>query len=162
MTRELAHTKFDPPKILTKTSQKFINHRATYTHHYIMNCSIINRALTTPDEDREDNSYYFTPARTKVHGDAEFYDRIGIEHFKEDIFRTFNVSSRDGWRFLNDRTSSRRLGNDLNVEEHRGSQPLISLKKIWEMEPILETEGIEGHDYTWEQLGFEVGLECLS
>lgn len=29
------------------------------------------------------------------------------------------------------------------------------------MEQILETEGIEAHLYTWEQLRFEVGLECL-
>ncbi len=96
VTRELAHTKFDPPKILTKTFQKFINHRATYTHQYIMNRSTIKRALTTPDEDQEDNSHYFTPAREKVCGAAEFCDQMRIEHFKEDIFRTFNVSSREG------------------------------------------------------------------
>ena len=130
MTRELANTKFDPSKILTKTSQNFINHRATYTHRYIINCSTIKHALTTPDKDQENNSHYFTPTRAKVRGVAEFCDRMGIEHFKEDIFRTFNVSSREGWRFLNDRNSSRRLGNDPNVEDHRGSQPLISPKKI--------------------------------
>lgn len=28
------------------------------------------------------------------------------------------------------------------------------------MERILETEGIEARSYIWEQLGFEVGLEC--
>lgn len=28
------------------------------------------------------------------------------------------------------------------------------------MERILETEGIEARAYTWEQLGYEVGLEC--
>ena len=125
-----------------------------------MNRSTIKRALITLDEDREDNSHYFTNAGAKVRDAAEFCDRIGIEHFKEDIFRTFNVSSREGWRFLNDRNSSRRLGNDPNVEDHRGSQPLISPKKIREMERILETEGIEARAYTWEQLGFEVGLEC--
>ncbi len=85
---------------------------------------------------------------------------MGIEHFKENIFRTFNVSSREGWRFLNDRNFSRGLGNDSNVEDHRGSKSLISQKKIREMEDILETEGIEAHVYTGEQLGFEVGLEC--
>ncbi len=85
---------------------------------------------------------------------------MGIEHFKEDIFRTFNVSSREGWRFLNVRNSSRRLRIDPNVKDHRGSQPLISPKKIREMEHILETEGIEARAYTWKQLRFEVGLEC--
>ena len=28
------------------------------------------------------------------------------------------------------------------------------------MEQILETEVIEARAYTWEQLGYEVGLEC--
>ncbi len=125
-----------------------------------MDCSTIKRALTTPDEDRENNSHYFTPGRAKVCGAAEFCDRMGIEHFKEDIFRTFNVSSREGWRLLNDRNSSRRSGNDPNVEDHQGSQPLISPKKIREMERILETEGIEAPAYTWEQLEFEVSLNC--
>lgn len=37
---------------------------------------------------------------------------------------------------------------------------MIGPKKIWEMEQILETEDIEARAYTWEQLGFEVGLEC--
>ncbi len=83
-----------------------------------------------------------------------------IEHFKEDIFRIFNVSSREEWRFLNDRNSSCRLGNDPNVEDHRCSQSLIGPKKIREIERILETEGIEVRAYTWEQMGFEVGLEC--
>ncbi len=120
-----------------------------------MNRSTIKRALITLDEDREDNSHYFTNAGAKVRDAAEFCDRIGIEHFKEDIFRTFNVSSREGWRFLNDCNSSRRLGNDPNVEDHRGSQPLISLKKFREMKRILETESIEARAYTWEQLGLK-------
>ncbi len=51
-----------------------------------MNRSTIKRALTTPDEDRKDNSHYFTPARAKVPGAVEFCDRMRIEHFKEDIF----------------------------------------------------------------------------
>ena len=37
---------------------------------------------------------------------------------------------------------------------------MIGPKKIWKMEQILETEGIEARAYTWEQLEFEVGLEC--
>ncbi len=98
-----------------------------------MNRSTIKRAITTPDEDWEDNSHYFIPARAKVCNAAEFCDRMGIEHFKENIFRTFNVSSREGWRFLNHRNSSCRLGNDPNVKDHRGSQPLISPKKIREI-----------------------------
>lgn len=114
-----------------------------------MNRSTVKRALSTPDqEDREDNSHYFTPTGAKVRGAAQFCDQMGIEHFKEDIFRTFNVSSREGWRFLNERNSSRRLENDPNVEDYRGPQPLISPKNYREMERNLETEGIEARTYT--------------
>ena len=80
--------------------------------------------------------------------------------FKQHIFRTFNVSSREGWKFLSDGSSSRRLHNNPDREEHQGRKPLISPEKIREMERLLETEGIEARSYTWEQLGFEVGLEC--
>lgn len=101
-----------------------------------MNRTTTNRAPSTPDEDHEDNSQYFTLARAKVRGAVEFCDRMGIDYFKEDIFRTFNVSSREGWIFLNDRDSSRRLQHDPDVEDHRGPQPLIGPEKIREMERI--------------------------
>lgn len=123
-----------------------------------MDRSTLNRAPATPPENREDNSHYFTPARAKVRGAVEFCNRMGIESFKEDIFRTFNVSSREGWKFLSDGFSSRGLHNDPDRKEHRGRQPLISPEKIREIERLLETEGIEARYYTWEQLGFEVGL----
>ena len=107
----------------------------------------------------EDDSHYFTPARVKVRGAVQFCDRMGIDYFKDDIFRTLNVGSREGWRFLSNRNSSRRVPNDLDVEDHRGPQPLIGPEKIREMDRILETEGIEARAYILEQLGFEVGLE---
>lgn len=83
-----------------------------------------------------------------------------IEYFKEDVFRAFDVFSRQGWDFLCDDSSSRRCHNDASQEESRGRKSVISPEKIYEMERILETEGIETRAYTWEQLGYEVGLEC--
>ena len=83
-----------------------------------------------------------------------------MDYFKEDIFWTFNVTSRQGWEFLKDGASSRRLHNERDREEPRGPKPLISPEKIREMKRILEIEGIDAQAYTWEQLGFEVGLEC--
>lgn len=118
-----------------------------------------NRAPATPDDDPEDDSHYFTPAKAKVHGAVHFCDRMEVDYLKEDIFRTFNVGSREGWRYLSNRNSSRRVQND-PVADHRGPQPLIRPEKIREMELVLETEGIEARAYTREQLGFEVGLEC--
>ena len=101
-----------------------------------MNRTTTNRAPTTPDDHLDDDSHYFTPARAKVRGAAQFCDRMGIDYFKEDIFRLFNVGSREGWRFLSDRNSSRRIQNDLDVEDHQGPQPMIGPEKIREMERI--------------------------
>lgn len=50
------------------------------------------------------------------------------------------------------------MHNDPDRKEHRGRKPLISPEKIREIERLLETESIEARSYTWEQLGFEVGL----
>ena len=95
-----------------------------------------------------------------MRGAVEFRDRMGMDYFKEDIFRTFNVTMRQSYQFLENNASSRRLHNEPGHEEPQGRKPLISPEKIREMERILETEGIEARSYTWEQLGFEVGLEC--
>lgn len=59
----------------------------------------------------------------------------------------WELSNRGGWRFPNNRDSSRRLQNDPDI---KGPQPLIGSKKIREMERILETKGIEARAYTWE------------
>ena len=67
-----------------------------------MNRTTTNRAPTTPDDHLEDDSHYFTPARAKVRGAVQFCDRMGIVYFKEDIFRLFNVGSREGWTFLSE------------------------------------------------------------
>ena len=86
---------------------------------------------------------------------------MGMEYFKEDVFRTFNVSHRQGYEFLRNDSSSRRLHNDSDQEETRGRRQLISADKLREMERILQDEGIEARALTWEQLRYEVGLECM-
>ena len=88
---------------------------------------------------------------------------MNIPYFQEDVFRTFNVSHRRGWEFLRDNSpssSSRGRHNDSNQEETRGRKGLITPRKIREMERLLEEEGIETRALTWEQLGYEVGLDC--
>ena len=121
----------------------------------------INPAPQTPDsEDREGQGHYFTPARAKVRGAVQFCERMGIDYVKRDVFRTFNVSTRQGHEFLRNESSSHRLRNDPNREETRGRPRVISAEKLREMERILQEEGIEARAMTWEQLGYEVGLEC--
>ena len=61
---------------------------------------------------------------------------------------------------LQPEASARRRNNDPEHEETRGRKSLISDKDIREMERVLESEGFEARALTWEQLGFEVGLEC--
>ncbi len=124
-----------------------------------MDHTTLNRATATLPKNREYNIYYFTPTQAKVCIAVEFYDRIGIEYFKEDIFRSFNVFSQEEWKYLSDNSSPRRLNNNPDREEYLGRKSLISPEKIRELEQVLETEGIEARFYIWDQLGFEGGLK---
>lgn len=44
-------------------------------------------------ESRKD---YPTPTKAKIQGAVEFCDKIDLPYFKEDVFRTFNVSYHAG------------------------------------------------------------------
>ena len=50
-----------------------------------------------------------------IYDTVEFCARMGMEYFKEDIFRTFNVTRR---QFLEDNASSRRLHNEPDHEHN--------------------------------------------
>jgi len=93
-------------------------------------------------------------------GAIEFCERMNIPYYKNDVFRTFNVSKRQSYEMLRPDSSSRRRHNDPEEEETRGRKGLITPKHIREMEKILEEEGFEARALTWEQLGFEMSLEC--
>ena len=88
------------------------------------------RAPLTAPQNRQGSSHYFTPARARVRGAVKICDRKGMDYFKEDIFRTFNVTRRQAYQFLEDNTSSGRLHNEPGYEEPRGRKSLISLEKI--------------------------------
>ena len=57
-------------------------------------------------------------------------------------------------------SSSRQFHHNPDEEETRGRKQLISSVKIREMGRILEEEGIEARSLTWQQLSYEVGLDC--
>ncbi len=86
---------------------------------------------------------------------------MGIPYIKEDVFRKSSVSRRQGYEFLHDDSYSRRLHSDLDREETHGRPRIISPEKMREMEQILKEEGIKACVMTWDQLGFEVGLDCI-
>ena len=94
-------------------------------------------------DSRERQKHYTTPVKAKVQGAVEFCERMGISYYKEDVFRTFDVSREQGYAFLRN-DSARRLENNSDAEETRGRKSLITPKQIREMERILETECIEG------------------
>jgi hypothetical protein len=49
--------------------------------------------LITPEPDfHESRMHAPTPIKSKIKGAVEFCDRISISYFKEDVFRTFNIS----------------------------------------------------------------------
>jgi len=113
---------------------------------------------TMEPEDHHQN--HETPTKAKIQGAIEFCERMNIPYYKNDVFRTFNVSKRQGYEMLRPDSSSRRRHNDPDEEETRGRKGLITAKHIREMEKVLEEEGFEARALTWEQLGYEVGLDC--
>lgn len=56
--------------------------------------------------------------------------------------------------------SSRRLHNDAEKVKTRGRHAIVTPQLIREIEQVIEEEGFEARALTWEQLGYEVGLEC--
>lgn len=126
-TGAVAH-KFDPPQ-----QNRLYNYQPP-TPYYKMNRTTTSRAPAFRMKTlREDDSHYLTLARAKVHGTVQFCDRIGVDHFKEDIFRIFNVGSRVRWRYLSDRNFSRQEQNNSEVADHWRLQPLIGPEKIREI-----------------------------
>jgi transposase len=116
--------------------------------------------LNTPEPDSHESRLHVpTPIKSKIiKGAVEFCDKIGISYSKEDVFRTFNVSHATGWRALSNQP--RRHHNEPTTYETRGRHSKVTPQKIREMERILEEDEFEARALTWEQLGYEVGLEC--
>ena len=101
-----------------------------------------------------------TPTKAKIQGAVEFCEKQGISYHKEDVIRTFDVERTRGYAYLREGASSRRHHNNSDVSEVRGRHKIVTPKLIREMERLLEEEGMEARALTWEQLGFEVGLDC--
>lgn len=85
-----------------------------------MDRTTVNRAPASPTENIEDSSHYFTSNLLEQKYATPSNFAIGWElNISRKIFsETFNVSSREGLRFLGDGFSSRRLHNDLDREEY--------------------------------------------
>lgn len=119
-------------------------------------------AITPPLEIRLGESHYFTPIRAKVRGAVQFCEKMWIQYSKEDVFRTFDVSSRQEWEFLRDNAPSRRRHNDPSNEETRGRKSVGSPEKPREMERILETEGLKHEHIHGSSWGVRLDLNALA
>ncbi len=118
------------------------------------------KRLNTPEPDSHESRLHMpTSIKSKTKGAVEFCDKMSISYFKEDVFCTFNVSHAIGWRALSNQP--RRHHNEPTTIEKRGRHSIVTPQKIREMERILEEDGFEARALTWEQLGYEVGLECV-
>lgn len=120
----------------------------TLLNHYNIDQKTTSRAIVTFCKNYKASSYISTPAGAKFHGAVEFCDQMGIDYFKEDIFRIFIVTRRQGYQFLENYASSHWLHNKPGHEVPRGCKLLISLEKIQKTEWILQTEGIEAESYS--------------
>ena len=106
----------------------------------------------------DDNHEYPTPVKAKINAIVEFNDAHGIQYFKEDIFRYYQVKRSRGYAML--QKPSTRQNRRQVLAESLGRHKIIPKKKLKEMEQIIEIEGIAGRSLTWESLGIEIGIEA--
>ncbi|XTI92256.1 hypothetical protein V2W45_1422326 [Cenococcum geophilum] len=81
------------------------------------------------------NPDWETPTKCEVQGAIEYLKAKGIKGEKEEVFRHFKVSHSEGYRIL--RNPPRRHHNDLEKEETRGRNRIISSKELKELERII-------------------------
>jgi len=57
-------------------------------------------------EPEDHYQHHETPTKAKIQGAIEFCERMNISYYKNDVFRTFNVSKRQGYEMLRPDSSS--------------------------------------------------------
>ena len=105
------------------------------------------RPVTSQIPLQKPRQHYTTPTKAAVIAAVDFCKKSSTLYFKEDVFCTFDVNQKRGYGWLRIGVS-RQMHNDLEQEETWGRKHIISAEKIWEMECVLETEGIEARHFT--------------
>ncbi len=111
-------------------------------------------------EPEDHYNHHDTSTKAKVQGAIEFCERMNISYFKNDVFKTFEVSKQQEYQMLQSETFARRRNNDSEHEETRDRKSLISNKDIREMKRVLKSKSFEVRALTWKQLDFEMSLKC--
>ena len=94
---------------INRTPKLYPTKPSTYTH----TTTTMQRSNTPDSESHDMQKHYLTPTKAKVQGAIEFCEAMNLPHYKEDVFRVLNVKRRQGYDFLRNESSSRRLHNDL-------------------------------------------------
>jgi len=124
--------------------------------------SPINRRPCTPpslSNQRDIAQHHPTPTCTAILNIVRFNDQFNILYYKVDLWRHFNIPPRSGYKILEDYEPWRHHNNP-QEKETCGRKPLISSYYTCEMKRILQEEGISARTLTWDQLSYEVSLNC--
>ena len=112
---------------------------------------IMKRSTTTDTHAHDSKLHYHTPRKAKIQGAIEFCEKQGIEYFKNDVFRTFNVDRRQAYTFIADHNSDytikdheyKRLNNNSDQEDYRNRLSLFQPKDIREIDRIIQKDGFK-------------------
>ncbi len=116
-------------------------------------------SIIMTSEDQSDYKHHDTFIKAKIQKAIEFCERINILYYKNDVFRTFEVSKNQEYQMLQSEISASRRSHDSEQDETRGRKSLITSKDIREMKRVLKSEEFEVRALTWKQLNYEVDLK---
>ena len=72
----------------------------------------MKRSTTHIHDNYKPHKQFETPRKAKVQGAVEFFEKQGMEYFKNDVFRTFNVSHTRGYEYLQNLDSNCKIDDN--------------------------------------------------
>ncbi|KAF1938272.1 hypothetical protein EJ02DRAFT_354942 [Clathrospora elynae] len=96
--------------------------------------------------------------KAEVCSTIEFMEAQNIPFFKQHVFDHFRVSHRQGWAMISDGSKDCRHHRAKGEERCRRPSKVTNWH-LKEMDRIMKDEGLEARKLSWQELGFEVGLE---
>lgn len=91
-------------------------------------------------EDSQEYQHHDTPTKNKNRGAVEFNNAMRISYFKEDVFRHFGVSHRQGWAMISEHSEDRRHHNTEGTNKSR-RKPILSAKELRHVENMIKEFG---------------------
>ena len=72
----------------------------------------MKRSTTHNYDNNKPHNQFETPRKAKIQNAVKFYKKQGIKYFKNDIFRTFNISYIRGYQYLQNLNSNYKINNE--------------------------------------------------